>query len=264
MEMTIKAKCKACGETEMAIIEVGLLSGFTAKEDSLEKLLRNEQIDSYEVTNAMVIMYLKEIREDRESIVSFSAIQEDTVEHISPAVIKIYDYYNRSNNYLTFYNTSGIPKTEAGNDDNQRECVEGRCSKCYYGPGQSELLPIDDFKVKACDPSITFAYMVKALGTDYNSPDFVETTLKIIKVAKKGKVNVWEQMEIIMRRRMTCNCPTFGNNDLFFIYGKDEPQEPNGVGDYYMLPVNSDTYVEPRNAVRHRELINFLEQPCLN
>uniref|UniRef100_A0A668TVR8 Alpha-macroglobulin receptor-binding domain-containing protein n=1 Tax=Oreochromis aureus TaxID=47969 RepID=A0A668TVR8_OREAU len=76
--------------TNMVILDIKMLSGFSPDPESLKSLKRGLLVSHVEQKEDHVLVYLEEVRE------SHYIIQELTVDNLKPAVVKIYDYYHTS------------------------------------------------------------------------------------------------------------------------------------------------------------------------
>ncbi|XP_077187621.1 C3 and PZP-like alpha-2-macroglobulin domain-containing protein 8 isoform X2 [Paroedura picta] len=96
------------GSSNMAVLEVPLLSGFQADIESLEQLLMNKQIGlkRYEVDGRKVLFYFDEIPSQCMTCVNFMAFREYIVGKTAPVPIKVYDYYEPAFEATRFYNIS--------------------------------------------------------------------------------------------------------------------------------------------------------------
>ncbi|XP_060089087.1 C3 and PZP-like alpha-2-macroglobulin domain-containing protein 8 [Heteronotia binoei] len=96
------------GSSNMAVLEVPLLSGFQADIESLEQLLLNKQIGlkRYEVDGRKVLFYFDEIPSQCMTCVKFTAFREYIVGKTAPVPIRVYDYYEPAFEATRFYNVS--------------------------------------------------------------------------------------------------------------------------------------------------------------
>ncbi|KAM8924769.1 alpha-2-macroglobulin-like protein 1 [Pelodytes ibericus] len=78
--------------SNMALLQVSLLSGYVAVEDSVNKLLAHDLIKRTEVTKSSINIYFEELTRTPVTI-SFQLEQECLVRNIKPGLIKLYDYY---------------------------------------------------------------------------------------------------------------------------------------------------------------------------
>ncbi|KAG7488064.1 hypothetical protein MATL_G00029970 [Megalops atlanticus] len=96
------------GSSNMAVLEVPLLSGFRADVESLEKLLMDKRVGlkRYEVDGRRVLFYFDEIPSQCMTCVSFQALREYIVGKTAPVPVKVYDYYEPAFEATRFYNVS--------------------------------------------------------------------------------------------------------------------------------------------------------------
>ncbi|XP_048833102.1 C3 and PZP-like alpha-2-macroglobulin domain-containing protein 8 isoform X1 [Brienomyrus brachyistius] len=96
------------GSSNMAVLEVPLLSGFRANLESLEKLLMDKRVGlkRYEVDGRKVVFYFDEIPSQCMTCVGFQAIREYIVGKTAPLAVKVYDYYEPAFEATRFYNVS--------------------------------------------------------------------------------------------------------------------------------------------------------------
>ncbi|KAL5017642.1 hypothetical protein ScPMuIL_007231 [Solemya velum] len=87
------------GTSGMAIQEFGVLSGFAVNPDSIERLPILKKI---EVADRKIVLYLDEIGSD-EICTTFELERVAMVAQSQPAAVRIYDYYEPSNEVTKFY-----------------------------------------------------------------------------------------------------------------------------------------------------------------
>ncbi|XP_063601516.1 alpha-2-macroglobulin-like protein 1 [Penaeus indicus] len=82
------------GESNMAVIEVNLISGFIPVKDDLRAVLwRNPKVvKRYEVDGSKVSFYIEEFTAE-EVCVTFNVLREVKVENVKPGTVVVYDYY---------------------------------------------------------------------------------------------------------------------------------------------------------------------------
>ncbi|XP_029436509.1 alpha-2-macroglobulin-like protein 1 isoform X2 [Rhinatrema bivittatum] len=89
--------------SNMAIMEVAMLSGYAPADDMKEVLLQNPSVRKVEVKAETVYIYLDELSHEPQEF-SFWARQDIVVENLQPAMVKVYDYYQPEENALAPYN----------------------------------------------------------------------------------------------------------------------------------------------------------------
>lgn len=82
------------GESNMAVIEVNLISGFIPVKDDLKAVVRRNPkvIKRYEVDGSKVSFYIEEFTAE-EVCVAFNILREVEVENTKPGTVVVYDYY---------------------------------------------------------------------------------------------------------------------------------------------------------------------------
>ncbi|XP_071413375.1 ovostatin-like [Pithys albifrons albifrons] len=91
--------------SNMAIIDVKMLSGFVPVESSLKKLqVENSVVDRVDFKNNHILFYLQKVSQ-KEISFSFSVEQSLPVSDIKPVPVHIYDYYETDEYALSEYNT---------------------------------------------------------------------------------------------------------------------------------------------------------------
>ncbi|XP_077398268.1 alpha-2-macroglobulin-like [Festucalex cinctus] len=90
--------------TNMVILEINLLSGFQVYPQSLQRLQGALLVDRVEQKDDRVLVYLESLPNDIPIYHNLELVQEIPVQDLKPAVIKIYDYYQPSDQAETEYN----------------------------------------------------------------------------------------------------------------------------------------------------------------
>ncbi|XP_036245821.1 ovostatin-like [Molothrus ater] len=91
--------------SNMAIIDVKMLSGFVPEESSLKKLrFENSIVDRVDIKNNHILFYLQKVSQ-KEISFSFGVEQSLPVSDIKPVPVHIYDYYETDEYALSEYNT---------------------------------------------------------------------------------------------------------------------------------------------------------------
>ncbi|XP_053896163.1 alpha-2-macroglobulin-like protein 1 [Malaclemys terrapin pileata] len=89
--------------SNMALIEVMMLSGFVPVKKSLKKLEKMPLMKKTEVEPSKLTIYLEELDKSPISF-NFSVKQEIEVQNLKPATVTVYDYYQPGDNAITEYN----------------------------------------------------------------------------------------------------------------------------------------------------------------
>ncbi|NXR25210.1 OVOS protein, partial [Cinclus mexicanus] len=97
--------------SNMAIIDVKMLSGFVPEESSLKKLrYENSVVDRVDIKNNHILFYLQKVSQ-KEISFSFGVEQSLPVSDIKPVPVHIYDYYETDEYALSEYNTPCSPSS---------------------------------------------------------------------------------------------------------------------------------------------------------
>ncbi|XP_076735405.1 alpha-2-macroglobulin [Maylandia zebra] len=89
--------------TNMVILDIKMLSGFSPDPESLKSLKRGLLVSRVEQKEDHVLVYLEELSKDTPINHSLEIIQELPVDNLKPAVVKIYDYYQPGDQAETQY-----------------------------------------------------------------------------------------------------------------------------------------------------------------
>ncbi|XP_070684724.1 alpha-2-macroglobulin-like [Pempheris klunzingeri] len=89
--------------TNMVILDIKMLSGFVPDSESLKRLKGAPLVDRVEQKEDHVVVYLQELVKDIGIHHSLALVQEVPVQNMKPAVVKIYDYYQPSEQAETEY-----------------------------------------------------------------------------------------------------------------------------------------------------------------
>ncbi|XP_045902912.1 complement C3-like [Micropterus dolomieu] len=182
-------------DATMSILDIGLLTGFTANTNDLDLLSkgRARTIAKYEMNTVLsergsLIIYLDKVSHTRPEEISFRVHQKMKVGVLQPAAVSVYEYYERKH-CVKFYH----PERKAGKllrlcRGDECTCAEENCSMQKKGK-----IDNDERTVKSCESTptskIDFVYKVEleefadGLTTDIY-------TMRILEVIKEGSSDV--------------------------------------------------------------------------
>lgn len=102
-QLTVCAKWLRKGVSNMAMIDVSMVSGFTPNEKSLNKArLTTRGLKDIETKGKNLYFYFNRL-ENKTTCVSFVVDQEQAVEKSKEVPIKVYDYYDTEKSATTMY-----------------------------------------------------------------------------------------------------------------------------------------------------------------
>ncbi|KAK1341410.1 LOW QUALITY PROTEIN: hypothetical protein QTO34_017816 [Cnephaeus nilssonii] len=93
--------------SKMVLVDVKMLSGFTPVMSSTEELENNGQVMKTKVKNDHVLFYLENVSGPAKSF-TFSVEQNNLVSNIQPAPVMVYDYYEKDEYAIVFYNVNSV------------------------------------------------------------------------------------------------------------------------------------------------------------
>uniref|UniRef100_A0AAY4ACK6 Alpha-2-macroglobulin n=1 Tax=Denticeps clupeoides TaxID=299321 RepID=A0AAY4ACK6_9TELE len=89
--------------TNMIIVDVKMLSGFTADPDSVKKLESSVLVDRVDQKDDHIIIYVRELSKGIPLFYNLMIREDIPVRNLKPAVVKVYDYYHTSDKSETEY-----------------------------------------------------------------------------------------------------------------------------------------------------------------
>ncbi|XP_034459868.1 alpha-2-macroglobulin isoform X2 [Hippoglossus hippoglossus] len=90
-------------ETNMVIINIKLLSGYILDKSSLNLLKSDRSVKRVDVEEGYINIYLDGLKKDDTKIHSVTLEEDIPVRNLKPAVVKVYDYYQTSDEAVTDY-----------------------------------------------------------------------------------------------------------------------------------------------------------------
>ncbi|XP_053279686.1 alpha-2-macroglobulin [Pleuronectes platessa] len=105
-KLSLLLKCLYHGKeenTNMVILDIKMLSGFVPDPQSLKELKGALLVDRVEEKEDHVMVYIRELPKDIPINYKLRLIQELPVQNLKPAVVKMYDYYQPSDQAETEY-----------------------------------------------------------------------------------------------------------------------------------------------------------------
>ncbi|XP_040066615.1 complement C3 [Ixodes scapularis] len=222
-------------ESNMAVIEVGIFSGFVPVEKDLkEETARNELLAKYEITEKNVILYFDKIPAEVPTCVKFRAEREHVVHNVQSAVVKVYDYYNPMHSCTQFYGPgSTSPLLKLICEDNQCQCAEAECpSKEPFHEitkAGSIFRQRKNLGIMACE-NHDFAWKGQVFSNEVEN-GYRNIRFKVDVAVKEGAENKTALLSNlkILRARELCHMADLTVGGIYMIFGEDsEPFERNG------------------------------------
>uniref|UniRef100_A0A3Q1K3Z3 Alpha-2-macroglobulin-like n=1 Tax=Anabas testudineus TaxID=64144 RepID=A0A3Q1K3Z3_ANATE len=105
-KVTLNLKSQYNGKlnsTNMVILDIKVLSGFVPDPESLKRFKSSSSVNRVEQDEDHVLVYIQELLKDIPINHQLELVQEIPVQNLKPAVVKIYDYYQPSDQAETEY-----------------------------------------------------------------------------------------------------------------------------------------------------------------
>uniref|UniRef100_A0A665VQL3 Alpha-2-macroglobulin bait region domain-containing protein n=1 Tax=Echeneis naucrates TaxID=173247 RepID=A0A665VQL3_ECHNA len=90
-------------ETNMMIINIKLLSGYILDQSSLKMVSHDRSVKRVDVEEGHINIYLDGLKKDEDKIYGLTLEQDQPVRNLKPAVVKVYDYYQTSDEAVAEY-----------------------------------------------------------------------------------------------------------------------------------------------------------------
>ncbi|GCC17731.1 hypothetical protein chiPu_0021573, partial [Chiloscyllium punctatum] len=89
--------------SNMVIVDVGLLSGFSADKESYRNSVDSFKIKKVELQDGHLFLYLDPMEVNSLLQLSIDTNHQFNVENLQPAIVKVYDYYHTDDSVVAEY-----------------------------------------------------------------------------------------------------------------------------------------------------------------
>ncbi|KAH6940100.1 hypothetical protein HPB50_024757 [Hyalomma asiaticum] len=249
----------------MAIIDIGLMTGFKPVIEDLDKLVKNKIVDKYELSKRNVVLYLQAIPVDKDLCVEFALDQEFAVGKLQSSSVKAYAYYDPDISCTKFYAPNGTsPLLKLKCDDPGQSdvctCLEGGCPPQNV---QDMFTKSDDgaYTTKECREGIRDHACEEVdfvwLGTARNrthKDGFITYRFLIEKVLKPGSESGEELTGTLRVIKARDHCESFNIKDdgKYIVMGMDakyKEKDFHGL-EQYVYVMDSDSIVIEKPPTR--------------
>lgn len=249
----------------MAIIDIGLMTGFKPVIEDLDKLVKNKIVDKYELSKRNVVLYLQAIPVDKDLCVEFALDQEFAVGKLQSSSVKVYAYYDPDISCTKFYAPNGTsPLLKLKCDDPGQSdvctCLEGGCPPQNV---QDMFTKSDDgaYTTKECREGIRDHACEEVdfvwLGTARNrthKDGFITYRFLIEKVLKPGSESGEELTGTLRVIKARDHCESFNIKDdgKYIVMGMDakyKEKDFHGL-EQYVYVMDSDSIVIEKPPTR--------------
>lgn len=223
-------------DSNMAVMEVGLFSGFEPIEKDLEAARKdNPLLAKYDITEKNVILYFDKIPWEEQTCVKFRIERKHIVYNVQSAIVKVYDYYNPMHSCTQFYGPgSTSPLLKLICEGNQCECAEADCPRKEpfldverEGSSTRKRRKLVELACKQHD----FVWVGTVLSNTVNN-GYRHIKFRIDTVIKEGAENsssVMTGQKVFVAREL-CKTADLHVRSRYFVFGRDsEPFERDDV-----------------------------------
>ncbi|XP_071948262.1 complement C3-like [Antedon mediterranea] len=271
LTLTTKYRRELNGKTNMAIVDIGLISGYTPVESTLKTLVNSNAVavDRYEIADRKVVFYLQELTSEF-TVLRFEVVRSFEVLNVQAAQVSVYDYYSPEKKCRKFYNPHD-DQTELRQfcEEDLCQCAAGACPKCPRPtplPTPQELE--GDYACGVTDKAMDYVYETIAQGREEND-GFVILTGSVITVIKEGtdEISNVPAVRLFVMKSSCVDCKGWKIGQKYLIMGKDgiryKPEGSNVFVFKYLL--DSTSYIEEwptrnSNKKRAKELKRFKDK----
>ncbi|CAN8025253.1 unnamed protein product [Ixodes persulcatus] len=226
----IKVCIRYLGEQDsnMAILEVGMFSGFHPIEKDLANLtVMNALLGKYELTTKGVVFYFDKVPADRDTCIIFRAERAYNVLNIQTATVKVYDYYRPDHSCSQFYSPETTsPLLGLFCDGPHCKCASAECPINETFERLLKSNPnIADFrnalaKIACNDHHFLWKVNVSDIQVSNGYKNVVFNVTSVIKEGEESKEEVTRKLRSFLMRQL-CNTVNFVPGKFYFIFGQD-------------------------------------------
>ncbi|XP_078580350.1 complement C3-like [Branchiostoma floridae x Branchiostoma japonicum] len=230
--------------SNMAIMDIGMFSGFEPVKQDLEQLLNRvgeQAVQRYETTNRAVLLYFDQITSE-EICVSVRMKRVSLVGAVQPVPVSVYDYYQPDDACTTFYHPSqGSPLLATLCEGSQCICAEGKCPK-ETSPKKLRDLTQRDLEEKACN-DLDYAFRVIVMEVRQEG-SFDRINMLVESPIKKGLDDVFDGEERVFWKRKTCSSLQLVEGTTYLLMGKDGTKYTDEEGfDSFRYVITEQSFV---------------------
>nr|AVP12645.1 complement C3-like protein 2 [Littorina littorea] len=209
---------------DRTILSIAMLSGFEPYADDLTRIY--EKRDQYSLSSLVwveeketVELKFNQVPHDRNTCVSFRAIERRDVTRRNPAIVTVRPHDEQEPTCVHTYdpvvsevNLAVYCANNQTSNQGQCRCISGMCGACHTRPSDVDL---NDMQRLVCDSE--FIYKIRLTSTQV-SDDWVDITADVIRTEKNGSDEVETEINMVTPR--TCSCPhTLGVGSQHYFFG---------------------------------------------
>ncbi|XP_076367975.1 LOW QUALITY PROTEIN: venom factor-like [Tachypleus tridentatus] len=260
LEIQICVKYLSHVDSNMAIIEAGIFTGFKVLIDELKQLVKvkNSKIARFEASDKSVVFYMDSAPHDKPYCFKFRIVRQFIVGNIQSSVVKVYDYYKPNESCSQFYspdNQSPLIRTIC--EGSVCQCAEGGCPPRHPFEGITQVHDISESRKLLLDRAcVDHDYVWKGtVESKRKENGFRYISFRVTSVFKEGieqKQNILHTTKVLMVRD-SCSVADLDIQQEYVIMGRDGAQfkdEDTGILLYrYILDQTTSIFKWTRISV---------------
>ncbi|XP_071948255.1 complement C3-like [Antedon mediterranea] len=227
LEVAVKYQKELNGQTDMAIVDVGLLTGFTPVQSTLDNLVDSVEypVERYENVDRKVVLYLKTLTSNLTTL-PFHVEREFIIGNAQSASVTVFDYYFPEKKCTAFYNPfDDQTELRQACEGDICVCASGACPIC--GRSEVEKASPDKLEDLACGSKSEIDYVFEAVALSVDTINGFITLNANVSRLKKGsdqfdEVSDTEGSPRLFIIKSSCpGCDVFKLGHKYLIMGKD-------------------------------------------
>ncbi|PFX26602.1 cobra venom factor-like [Stylophora pistillata] len=252
IKLKVCARYKKPGNTGMAIMDIGILTGFKPNKKSLAKLNTSvPQLDMIEKSDRSLVLYLSEIPSTRELCVSVLFEKEFYVGAVQAVPVNVYDYYEPDQSCSVFYGPEKSSPLRLGVCD-----IGSTSCKCTQDKCPQDDPPIDNIDKLIKIACTNYQYIIKGKLLEIDEVQtMLEYDFEVVQIIQEGNKKIGSNKDdkikrIEVMKQGTCRGIKLKVDKEYLIMGRDE-------GGKYELDENSFVKLWPEDGENKVKLDKF-------
>ncbi|CAN7984278.1 unnamed protein product, partial [Ixodes hexagonus] len=214
--------------SNMAILEVGMFTGFQPIKTDLENLVAtNDLLGKFEITSKAVVFYFDKVPSERPTCIMFGAEREYVVQNIQTATVKVYDYYRPEHSCSQFYGLDdSSPLLGLFCDGPQCKCALAECPLNETFEHLAKSKPDrKEFRnaltrIACNDHHFLWEVNVSDIQPSNGYKNILFNVTKVVKEGEESKDAVAGKIRSFLMRQF-CNTVNFAIGRFYYIFGHD-------------------------------------------
>ncbi|XP_022108945.1 ophiophagus venom factor-like isoform X2 [Acanthaster planci] len=202
----------------MAILVVGLFTGYVAVEEDLRRVTANSngRVQRYETTEHSVVFYFEDVPRLEAVDIQFRAERLFHVGRVQPVAIRVRNFYNSKECVKFVSRKEGYSSIPTFCEGDTCVCAAGKCAR---EPARSSKdYSVYEMTVRACASEAHFAYKVR-VDAVVGKGDFELYNMTILEPLKRGIDEVLNDDVRVFVKSKGCDTPKFRLQHTYLVIG---------------------------------------------